>query len=139
MLKKIKIKRKRGKGQFFKTSLSIFVASFLILFILNIVFSDFSWFNKKFIINPIVKNSHDIAKISKLLIDHNIQFLSINLISDYLEVKLKDESSIYISLKKDVQVQISSLQAILKQLTINGKKFSQIDFRFDKPVIKYKN
>ncbi len=110
----------------------------MILFILNIVFSDFSWFNKKSIINPIVKNvTWDMSKISKLLIDRNIQFSSINVAFDYIEVKLKDKSSIYISLKKDVQVQISSLQAILKQLTISGKRFSLIDFRFDKPVIKY--
>lgn len=42
---------------------------------------------------------------------------------------------VVISLKKDVASQLASLQVTMSHLTIEGKRFNRIDFRFDKPVI----
>lgn len=38
--------------------------------------------------------------------------------------------------QKDIMAQIASLQYILSHLTMEGKLFSQLDLRFEKPVIK---
>lgn len=43
------------------------------------------------------------------------------------------------STRKDLKVQVASLQLILKQSKIEEKVISSIDLRFDKPVIKFKN
>jgi len=132
-------KRKRKNKLFLRTALYISVASFLFLLVLSIIFYP-SLFKKKTLITPVVKNSKtEELTLSKLLVSNDIEFVAIDLASDYFNVKLKDGETIYISLKKDVQAQISSLQVILKQLTISGKRFNLIDFRFDKPVIKYTN
>lgn len=54
-------------------------------------------------------------------------------------VTFKDGSVVILSSEKDLKLQISSLQFILSRLTMEGKLFSQLDLRFDKPVIKLKN
>ncbi|CAN5125565.1 hypothetical protein BH09PAT1_BH09PAT1_2640 [soil metagenome] len=41
----------------------------------------------------------------------------------------------YLTNTKDISVQLSSLQRILSRLTMEGKKFSRLDLRYDKPVI----
>lgn len=130
-------KRKRKNTLYLKRVLYIFISSFLLLLVLSILPMGFE---KKAIITPIVKSDKTgELDLSKLLLDNNIEFMSIDLASDYFNVKLKDSGNVYISLKKNIQVQISSLQAVLKQLTIDGKRFNLIDFRFKKPVIKYTN
>ena len=53
-------------------------------------------------------------------------------------IKLKDNELVYISAKKSIPSQISSLQLVLSRLTIEGKRFSSLDFRYDTPVIVYK-
>lgn len=55
--------------------------------------------------------------------------------SSYL-VTLKDGEVVTFSSEKDILSQVSSLQVILSRLTMEGKLFSQLDLRFDKPVIK---
>jgi len=132
-------KRKRRNTLFLKRVLYIFISSFLFLLVLSIGFYPIG-FEKKAIVTPIVKSAKTgELDLSKLLLDNNIEFMSIDLVSDYFDVKLKDSGTVYISLKKDIVIQISSLQAVLKQLTIDGKRFNLIDFRFNKPVIKYTN
>lgn len=41
------------------------------------------------------------------------------------------------SQNKELLKQIASLQLIMRQLTIEGRRFKRIDFRFDNPVITY--
>lgn len=131
------LKRKR-KNKTISYLICIFFFSFLFLIALNLIFPQNSWFKKTQIISPIVKNSSsNTENFEKILTDFNIGFTSINPYSNYLEINLKDGGNIYISLEKDTHMQLSSLQAILKQLTINGKRFNLIDFRFDKPLILY--
>ena len=50
---------------------------------------------------------------------------------------LKDKK-IFFTLEKDPQVQEYQLATIIKQFKIEGREFSSLDLRFDKPVIKLK-
>lgn len=42
---------------------------------------------------------------------------------------------VYITSEKDVSKQLSSLQRIVSRLTMEGKKYTRLDLRYDKPVI----
>lgn len=130
-------KRKRKKRLFFKSLLYIFLYSSLFLLVLTII--AYPWLSrKKTIIAPVVKEiKTEELNLSKILKDKDIEFVTIDLVSGYFDVKLKSGGAVYISSKKDIQAQVSSLQTVLKQLTINGKRFNVIDFRFEKPIIKY--
>ncbi len=50
-------------------------------------------------------------------------------------VRIKDNGNAYITTNKDVSEQLSSLQRIHSRLTMEGKKFTRLDLRYDKPVI----
>lgn len=94
---------------------------------------------KSLFISPIASNSQNpTRKLEKIFLDSGIDFSSIilQLNSSYL-VKLKDDGEVILSLEKDIKKQIASLQAVLKQLTIEGRRFTRIDFRFDKPIITF--
>ncbi|MCL4354049.1 hypothetical protein M1349_01090 [Patescibacteria group bacterium] len=52
-------------------------------------------------------------------------------------VKIRDNGVVYLSTKRDLSKQITSLQLVLSKLTIEGKRFKSLDFRFDKPVINF--
>lgn len=132
------LKRAKKTNPFLRTTIYIFLASALALLILNLIFPEFSWFRKPIVVNPVIGNNEiERLKINKLLLNAGIPFSAINLAQNYFDIELKDSNKVYISSKKDISIQISSLTAILKQLTINGKGFKLIDFRFDKPIIVY--
>lgn len=96
------------------------------------------WAKKPLFISPLAS---DIQKkafgLEKLLTDSDIEFSSVvfRSPSTYL-VKLKEDGEAILSVNKDFKEQIASLQAVIKQLTIEGKRFVKIDFRFDKTVIE---
>ena len=102
---------------------------------------------KTLFISPITGiNNQDAKKIETLLIDAQITYASISLQADStFVVKIQDGGpaspslggEVILSLKKNIDKQITSLQLILKQLTIDGRKFNRIDFRFDKPLVVY--
>lgn len=130
--------QRRKKSKIYRTILYIFFSSFLFLITLNILFPSFSWFRKRLIINPVINNPQiDTLKIESILSGVGISFSSIELAKDYYNIKLKDGGQVYLSFKKDFNIQISSLTSILKQLTINGKRFNFIDFRFEKPLVSF--
>lgn len=54
--------------------------------------------------------------------------------SAYL-IELKEGELITMTGKKDFQKQISSLQRIIDRFTIEGKKISRLDLRFDRPIV----
>lgn len=54
-------------------------------------------------------------------------------------VKLKEDGEAILSINKDLKNQIDSLQAVLKQLTIEGKRVVRIDFRFERPTIELRD
>lgn len=53
-------------------------------------------------------------------------------------VQLKQGGTVTFSSQKDIMTQIASLQFILSHLTMEGKLFSRLDLRFEKPVIVLK-
>jgi len=54
-----------------------------------------------------------------------------------LTVWLKDGEEIVFSFKKEIQIQVDSLQFILSRSKIEGRRVKKIDLRFDKPVVTY--
>ncbi len=77
-------------------------------------------------------------EVQMLLDKKNIPYVKINTDSDTLTtVDIKDSGKVYLSTKGDLLKQISSLQLVLSKLTIEGKRFKSLDFRFDKPVINF--
>lgn len=50
-------------------------------------------------------------------------------------VKQKEGQEIYFTSTKDIKIQVATLQLILSRLTIEGKNFTRLDLRYDKPVI----
>lgn len=114
------------------------------LFVYSVIFFSLpqKLFIKKKVISPVVQNiiKQDLTGELKILFDkNNIGFSSIEIASDssYL-ITLKDGSEVFFSSSKSMPSQISSLQFLLGRLTIEGKRVSRLDFRFDKPIIVYR-
>lgn len=128
----------RSQSKKKKLIIFILITSFLIVVVTALLFLS-RLANKTLFISPVSKNiSQEIKTIEDLLFDAQIVFTSISLNdnSSY-KVLLKDGGEVVISLKKNIERQITSLQPILKQLTIDGRKFNRIDFRYDKPLVVY--
>jgi hypothetical protein len=91
------------------------------------------------IIKPLwIKDIKTLEKLKKNLKEENITYLKIERENDLsYRIAIKDNGIVFISEKKDLAIQIDSLQLILNRLTIEGKRFKILDFRFDKPVITY--
>ena len=111
-----------------------FCLSFLLLFtgfLLNEYFPDF--------LSPLAKTKYqDRAKLESALEKANIKYMKIIPLKDLaFLVSLSSQEDVIFSSKKDIQSQIASLQLVVKRLTIEGKRFKSLDFRYDKPIIKY--
>ena len=81
--------------------------------------------------------STDLSSVKKILKDNNISFSEVTLSDDSYLVDISDNGQIKLSQDKDINKQISSLQRILAALTIEGKPFKSIDFRFEEPIISF--
>lgn len=105
----------------------------LCVFFLNTFFVS----KKPLFISPIGKINTDKSLIEKILKDNNILFSQVSL-SDYSYlINIPNNGQVRLSQNKDIVKQISSLQRILRELTIEGKPFKNIDFRFEKPIISF--
>lgn len=84
---------------------------------------------------PHTKKDPNLNMLERLLREKQISFSSVTPTnSDYI-VHLENKSDIIISSQKNIHSQISSLQFILPRLTMEGKPFSRLDLRFDKPIL----
>ncbi len=135
------IKKRKIKTRFFQ-QIKIFFLGLLGLFVIfGIVYLIlfFLFPKKQLFISPLAlqKNTYQ-SEIDNLLQKSGIAFTSVENTNDssYL-VNLKDGGQVIISKNKNVQDQISSLQLILSRLTIEGKRFKNLDFRYDKPVVLF--
>lgn len=104
----------------------------IIGFFINSIF-----FSQNAFISPIGKNNIDRSKVEKLLKINNISFVQVLVLADSYLIKTSNNGQITLSSQKDIGKQISSLQRILKQLTIEGKPFKSIDFRFLEPIVSF--
>lgn len=51
------------------------------------------------------------------------------------QVTLVNNGDVFLTTEKDIPEQLASLQRIVSRLTMEGKKFSRLDLRYDKPII----
>ncbi|QQG40464.1 MAG: hypothetical protein HYV37_02735 [Candidatus Levyibacteriota bacterium] len=130
----------RSKKRIVKTILFSALCSFMFFSSVSLLYVVKFW-QKKTFISPIAKetfdsNIYDINSLQTLLKDKNISFSSVSPFDNasYL-VYLKTGEEVLFSSKKPYDMQVSSLQLIIARLTIEGKRFSRLDFRFDKPAI----
>ena len=117
-----------------------FAAYILLLGILVISFFFLNRFilsRKPLFISPIGKISIDLSSVKKILKDNNISYSKVTLSDDSYLVNISDNGQVRLSQYKDIGKQISSLQRMLIQLTIEGKPFESIDFRFSEPIISF--
>lgn len=134
----MRIKKLKRKGKFFfiKIIFPIFILLILLAVLLYKLLA-FPIFNKP-IISPLGQNKPSrTSNLEVLLKKAKIPFASISQSPDYYIVTLSDGGQIFISSKKDLTFQISSLQLMLNRLTIEGKRIKSLDFRFDKAVINF--
>lgn len=126
----------RGRKSFKKklTSYILLLAfGFVILFIYSVLLS-----RKPLFISPMGEGNIDSYKVEKILKDNNILFSQILVLSDssYL-ISIPNNGQVRLSSGKDIGKQTASLQRILRELTIEGKSFKNIDFRFEEPIISF--
>jgi hypothetical protein len=88
-------------------------------------------------VSPIGKINTNGALVEKLLKDNKIRFSTIIRQSNYYSVNIQNNGQVKISQDKNIVEQITSLQRILRELTIEGKPFKSIDFRFSEPIISF--
>ncbi|OGH08917.1 MAG: hypothetical protein A2152_00430 [Candidatus Levybacteria bacterium RBG_16_35_6] len=128
--KRLRKNKKRGRFLFTLLTLCILIFALYLLILTQ---------SKTVIINPLsLKSFGQIEKVEKRLNAKNIPFSKIEEENDLsYKVSIKDNGIVFISERKDLAIQIDSLQLILSRLTIEGKRFKVLDFRFDKPVVSY--
>ncbi|MBI4091759.1 MAG: hypothetical protein HY427_00935 [Candidatus Levybacteria bacterium] len=92
--------------------------------------------------NSIIKPVSELATrndLSKVLSDRN--FIMETLIegssSGIIIGQIKDGPKVYFSKNKEARWQIVSLELILNKLTIDNKKPTLIDLRFEQPIVKF--
>jgi len=77
-----------------------------------------------------------VQDVRKALAQANISYTNVQL-SDTMtcQITLSDNEEVILSTQKDISVQIASLQLISSRLTMEGKRFTRLDLRYDKPVL----
>ncbi len=139
--------KKRTRSTFFYTSLVVVILIFIFssLFAAKVFFPNFLSQDEK-IISPEVKTGK-ILDFEKKLKQNDISFDKVFIATSgaYLIAKLDNESTVYFSNEKPVDLQVRSLHEVLTRLTIDGqpqkntgsKEPKLIDFRFDKPIVRF--
>lgn len=90
--------------------------------------------NSQFI-SPLGKNNLDSINLEKILREKGILFSTVIISGSSYTINIPNNGQVKFSQEKDIAKQVSSLQRILKELTIEGKPFKSIDFRFNEPII----
>ena len=96
------------------------------------------------LISPLTKNMPKIssddmsATIKDLCQKDHISCRDISVIgSGSVQITLDNDAVAILSTKKDLKNQLTSLQQALSQLTIKGKQFKKLDFRFANTVVTF--
>ena len=134
----MRIRKLKRKGKFFFIKV---IFPILILLILSALLlyklPAFTIFNKP-IISPLGQNKPSRASgLEVLLKKANVPFSSVTSSSDSYIITLLGGGKVIMSSKKDLTLQINSLQLMLNRLTIEGKRIKSLDFRFDKAIINF--
>lgn len=129
----VKIRKKSFKRKLTGYILLLTIAA-VIIFSVN---SFFSSSNHSFI-SPLGKTNIDKSGVEKSLNNYGIKFSEVVVLSDssYI-VSISSNGQVRFSSQKNIDKQVSSLQRIVKQLTIEGKSFKSIDFRFNESIVSF--
>lgn len=85
-----------------------------------------------------LKEIQSVLSYLKVFLDLNLKVDTVDIAGvNMVAFNLKDKQ-VYFSLEKDSQTQQYQLETVIRQFKIEGKDFTKIDLRFDKPVIKFK-
>lgn len=96
---------------------------------------------KNVFVSPIPKQNSELQTehmntVIALLREKQIAFSGVFVFdSTSYMVKLESGEEVFLASAKPLTEQVSSLQLILSRLTIEGKRVSRVDFRFDTPVL----
>lgn len=125
-----------------KKTKSGLVITFLFLLLVLTSMTLYYWLGRPTFISPLPKSSlsdsSSSESIETLLGKSNIAFSEIKSSTDSsVLVTLVNGGVVLFSSKKSFKEQVSSLQPILSRLTIEGKRFKNLDLRFDKPSVTY--
>lgn len=142
------ITKKRRRIHSFLSRQKFFIINiiFLFLFLILIAFAFYHYYSKrKIFISPLPTNNqqktvvlNNLKQIESLLIKNKINFSSVSEMKNTsILVKLNSGEEIFFSPEKSLNFQVSSLQLILSRLTIEGKRFNRIDFRYESPIITF--
>lgn len=139
--------KRKTRSTFFYSSLviAILILIFSSLFIAKVFFPNILSQDEE-IISPEVKTGK-ILDFEKKLSQNDISFNKIYVATSgaYLIAKLDNGPTVYFSNEKPVDLQVRSLHEVLTRFTIDGqsqknnggKEPKIIDFRFDKPVVRF--
>jgi|SRR3989344_594294 len=124
------------RNRIVKKKIGIYVFLFGLLAILGfLIYLNILLKSSRFI-SPL-GNSADFVKVEKILKEKNILFSSVVLLGSSYIVNIANNGQVRLSSQKNIGQQIASLQRILRALTIEGKSFKNIDFRFKEPIISF--
>lgn len=129
--------RKNRKYIRYVGTLFVLVGAALVLYTAFVLANKYIF--KKPILSPLPKNYKSQGQdIRNLLEKERVKFLEISIATDssYM-VSLDGGGQAIISPRKNIEEQVRSLQIVLSRLTIEGKRFRSLDFRFDKPVVSF--
>lgn len=138
-------KRKKARTRRLLFLISFVFFGALTLWALGYLFS-IPLFNKKPYISPLSstlsaagsnKASNQAEDIKAILSKNHIPFKEVLQDRVLITIILAGEEKIFFTKEKSLIDQTSSLQSILSRLTIEGKRFTKIDFRFDRPIVTY--
>jgi hypothetical protein len=87
------------------------------------------------VVSRAASTDSDIPDLKTLLSQKNIDYTRIQVNGNEYIIFLPNGSRVILSTQKGLYPQISSLQYILAHLTMEGRRFSILDERFDNPVI----
>jgi hypothetical protein len=129
----IKSKRRRN----FKRKIVSYIFLLIILGFFAFCLNTFFISTKETFISPLSKPGINLVSVEKVLKDSNIVFSTVTALDSFYLINIPNNGQVILSGDKDINSQIASLQRILIQLTIEGKTFKNIDFRFSEPTISF--
>lgn len=136
-------KKHKRKIKFFLKIIYFTLGALTILFVAFALFS----MKKPLYISPFSLSGDSSYKITSSSVEKNIELLlksrsiaysSLSLEQQKYTITLKEGEKVFLDANKPLDTQISSLQLLLSRLTIEGKHFETLDFRYNKPIIVLK-
>lgn len=125
-------------------SLLVGVSLFLVTLIVCIIVFAFFVSQGAKILSPVVlgqqtqSSDAQIGQIKDFCQQNHINCQSVEQTDNKtIQITLDNNARVFFSTEKDLSSQLASLQEVITQLTIKGKQFKKLDFRFDNVVVSF--